>query len=64
MDLKIVMLTGLAVSSKFMYNGLSKDLKIEKVIREQPIPMKTIMKNRAKKLGWLNVSGQITFGLL
>lgn len=64
MELKIVMLTGLAVSSKFMYNGLSKDLKIEKVIREQPIPMKTIMKNRAKKLGWLNVSGQITFGLL
>jgi len=64
MSLKVVMLTGQAVSSRFMYNGLSKDIEIEKVIREQPVPMKTIMKNRAKKLGWFNVSGQIAFGLL
>lgn len=58
------MLTGKAVSSGYMFNGLSKDIEIEKVIREQPVPMKTIMKNRAKKLGWINVSGQIAFGLL
>jgi len=64
MSLKVVMLTGQAVSSRFMYNGISKDIEIEKVIREQPVPMKIIMKNRAKKLGWFNVIGQIAFGLL
>lgn len=64
MSLKIVMLTGQAISSKYMYNGLSNDFEIETVIREQPVSMKTIMKNRAKKLGWLNVSGQLAFGLL
>ncbi len=64
MSVKIVMLTGPAISSRFMYNGLAKDLEIHTVIRETPVPMKTIMKNRAKKLGWWNVSGQIAFGLL
>lgn len=64
MSLKIVMLTGPAISSRFMYNGLSKDLEIHTVIREMPVPMKTIMKNRAKKLGWFNVLGQIAFGIL
>ena len=58
------MLTGAAISSRFMYNGLAKDLEILKVIREEPVPMKTIMKNRAKRIGWFNVLGQIAFGLL
>lgn len=64
MSIKVVMLTGPAISSRFMYNGLKDDLNIVKVIREVPVPMKTIMKNRAKKLGWFNVVGQIAFGML
>lgn len=64
MDIKIVMLSGHAVSSRLMYNGLSDEIEIMKVIREQAIPMKKIMKNRAHKLGWFNVGGQIAFGLL
>ena len=64
MGAKILMLTGPAVSSRFMYNGLAEDLEIHTVIRETPVPMKTIMKNRAKKLGWWNVAGQILFGIL
>ncbi len=64
MRIKILMLTGPAISSRFMYNGLAKDLEIHTVIRETPVPMKTIMKNRAKKLGWINVAGQIAFGIL
>lgn len=63
MSIKVVMLSGQAISSTFMYNGLSENIEIEKVIREQPVPMKRIMKNRAKKLGWFSVSGQIVFGL-
>lgn len=58
------MLTGPAISSRFMYNGLKEDVNIVQVIREVPVPMKTIMKNRAKKLGWFNVLGQIAFGKL
>lgn len=64
MSVKVVMLTGPAISSRFMYNGLKNDLNIVKVIREVPVPMKTIMKNRAKRIGYFNVVGQILFGLL
>lgn len=63
MNAKIVMLTGPAISSRFMYNGLAKDLEIHTVIRETPVPMKTIMKNRAKRIGWFSVAGQIAFGI-
>ena len=62
--IKIVMLVGEARSSTFMYNGLSKDFVIEKVVRETPVSMKQILKNRAKKLGYFNVFGQILFGVL
>ncbi len=58
------MLTGPAISSRFMYNGLAKDLEIHTVIRETPVPMKTILKNRAKRIGWISVAGQIAFGVL
>lgn len=64
MSVRVVMLTGPAISSRFMYNGLKEDVNIVQVIREVPVPMKTIMKNRAKKLGWFNVLGQIAFGKL
>lgn len=64
MSVKVVMLTGPAISSRFMYNGLKNELNIVKVIREVPVPMKTIMKNRAKRVGYFNVAGQIAFGLL
>lgn len=63
MGVKILMLTGPAISSRFMYNGLAEDLEIHTVIRETPVPMKTIMRNRAKKLGWFHVAGQIAFGI-
>ena len=62
--IKIVMLVGEAKSSTFMYNGLSKDFVIEKVVRETPVSMKQILKNRAKRLGYFNVFGQILFGVL
>lgn len=53
------MLVGEAKSSTFMYNGLSKDFVIEKVVRETPVSMKQILKNRAKRVGYFNVFGQI-----
>ena len=47
-----------------MYNGLSQDFVIEKVVQETPVSMKQILKNRAKRLGYFNVFGQILFGVL
>lgn len=58
------MLTGEAISTSFMYNGLKNDFFIEKVIQETPISMKLILKNRAKRIGYFNVFGQILFGIL
>ena len=64
MSIKVVMLTGHAISSRFMYHGLAKDIEIDTVIRETAVPMKTILKNRAKRIGYFKVAGQIAFGLL
>lgn len=61
---KIVMLTGNTRSSAIVYNALIQDFDISAVLQEEAVPMKQIMKNRAKRLGWVNVGGQIMFGLL
>lgn len=58
------MLAGKTRSSAIAYNALIKDFNISAVIEENAVPMKQIMKNRAKKLGWINVGGQIMFGVL
>lgn len=60
---KIVMLTGQVPSSNFMYHGVSEEFEIAEVIQEEPVDMKKILKNRAKRLGYFNVFGQILFGL-
>ncbi|QTV04591.1 formyl transferase [Faecalibacter bovis] len=64
MDKKIVMLTGEAISTRYMYNGLKDDYDIQKVIQEVPVSMKKILKNRAKRIGYFQVFGQILFGIL
>lgn len=64
MDKKIVMLTGEAISTRYMYNGLKEDFEIQKVIQEVPVSMKQILKNRAKRIGYFQVFGQILFGVL
>lgn len=64
MSVKIVMLSGQPISSTLMFHGLSETYEIETVIQETPVSMKTIMKRRAKKIGYFNAAGQIAFGLL
>lgn len=58
------MLTGRARSSAIMYNELIKDYTIDCVIQENPVSMKKILKNRAKKIGYFQVLGQVLFGVL
>lgn len=60
---KIVMLTGQVPSSNFMYHGVSEEFEIMEVIQEEPVDMKKILRNRAKRLGYFNVLGQILFGI-
>lgn len=64
MGIKVVMLSGHAISSRFMYHGLAENIEIDTVIREEAVSMKTILKNRAKRIGYFKVAGQIAFGTL
>lgn len=61
--MKIVFLAGNGESTRFMYNGLKKDFLIEKVIIENKVSPKKMIKRRIKKLGFLHVVNQIFFQL-
>ena len=61
---KMLILAGKWDTTPLVYNYLAKDHAISKVIIEEPVPRKTFLKKRAKKLGWLNVAGQVVFQLL
>jgi folate-dependent phosphoribosylglycinamide formyltransferase PurN len=64
MGKKIVLLAGTWDTTAIVYNYLSQHFTVEKVIREEPVPRKTFLKKRIKKLGWITVSGQVLFQLL
>jgi folate-dependent phosphoribosylglycinamide formyltransferase PurN len=61
---KIVILAGSGKSTNIVYNALSKDFDIEKVIIEEPIPRIEFIKRRIKRLGLIRVFGQILFELM
>lgn len=58
---KIVMLVSSDESSNIIYNALKDDFEIVKVIMEEPVSKKRLIANRIKRLGYLNVFGQILF---
>lgn len=60
-NLKIVMLVGKDESSNIMYHALKDEFFIEKVILEEPVSKKKMIINRAKRLGFMKVFGQILF---
>jgi methionyl-tRNA formyltransferase len=61
MNKKIVMLAGAGESTKLLFHALQQEFNIEAVIIEKPVDKKTFLKNRAKKLGWPKVLGQVIF---
>mgnify|MGYP003689914533 CR=1 FL=1 len=63
MDKKIIMLVGGGESSVFMYNGLKNIFNISKVIVEENPDKYKIFKRRLKRLGYLDVFGQVLFQL-
>ena len=58
---KIVMLCSRGDSSSIVYNKLSEYFSIEKVIIEDSVPTKKLLKRRMRKLGIFTVAGQVLF---
>jgi methionyl-tRNA formyltransferase len=61
---KIVFLASDCESSRWVYNALSKDFKIEAAIIEQPISKKKLFKGRLKRVGFFKVLGQVMFSVI
>ncbi len=60
---KIVILAGQDESGRILYHALSQTFSIEKVIVEAPYSRKKFLQYRLKKLGYVQVLGQILFQL-
>ena len=58
---KIVMLCSRGDSSYLVYNKLSEHFSVEKVIIEDSVSTKNLLKRRIKKLGFMTVLGQVLF---
>lgn len=58
---KIVMLCSRGDSSYLVYNKLSEHFSFEKIIVEDSVSTKNLLKRRIKKLGLLTVLGQVLF---
>lgn len=61
MNHKIIMLVTDGNSSKIMFNALKDSFNIQKIIIEEDVSKKTLLKNRVKRLGLLKVIGQVIF---
>lgn len=55
------MLSGTSESSKIVYNYISKEFRIIKIIEDTPISRRIFLKKRIKKYGLYKVIGQILF---
>ena len=57
----IVILAGKDESSTIMYHALKDDVNVLKVLVEEPVSKKRLIKNRIRRLGVITVFGQILF---
>ncbi len=60
-NFKIIMLAVECNETNIVYHSLKRNFSIDKVIIEQKIAKKTLIKNRIKKLGFAKVLGQLLF---
>jgi folate-dependent phosphoribosylglycinamide formyltransferase PurN len=61
---RLVLLAGPGEPTNITYHALSGLLPPSAVVIEKPVPRAQFLKNRAKKLGWITVAGQILFSSL
>lgn len=60
-NIKVLILAGQGDLTTLMVNGIKDSCHIEKIIIEEPIPKKQLLKKRIKKLGITTVIGQLFF---
>ncbi len=61
--INVVMLVGDGDSSRFMFNALSRHFNIQAVFVDEALSKKKMLKWRVKKLGYVEVFGQVLFML-
>ncbi len=61
---KIVMLIRDGDSSRYLFHALSQDFDIDRVIIENPISQRKLLRGRIKRLGVARVLGQVLFQIL
>lgn len=61
---KIVLLAGQWDTTSIVYNFLKENFNANKIIIEKPVSRRDFLKKRIKKLGWVEVGGQILFQML
>lgn len=61
---KIIILGDKSNTTRYVYNGLNPDFFIEKVIIEEPVSKKQLIKRRIQKLGIITVLGQLIFQVM
>lgn len=61
---RLVLLAGQWDTTPIVYNFLQKHFDVAHVVMEQPVSKKIFLKNRAKRLGFMIVIGQILFSAL
>lgn len=61
---RIVLLAGEWDTTPLVYHFLHNHFPVVKAVVEQPVPRRDFLKRRLKKLGWLEVTGQVLFQVL
>ncbi|RYZ24682.1 MAG: hypothetical protein EOO10_20190 [Chitinophagaceae bacterium] len=61
---RLVLLAGQWDTTPLVYNFLQKHFDVSHVVMEQPVSKKIFLKNRAKRLGYVTVGGQVLFSAL
>lgn len=62
--MKIIILGRKGASTRFIYNGIKSEFKVSKLIIEDGIPRRRLIRNRIKKLGFFKVGNQLLFQFL
>jgi folate-dependent phosphoribosylglycinamide formyltransferase PurN len=61
---RIVILAGPGASTDILFHALDQEFGVHRIIVEEPVSQKQLLKRRAEKLGWSTVVGQILFKLV
>jgi methionyl-tRNA formyltransferase len=61
---KIVILAGPGESTDILFHYLDQEFGVYRIIVEEPVSQRQLLRRRAEKLGWRTVVGQILFKLL